>query len=325
VQVCLTANQCGIGQAFYDESGNVSYPALLPGAYLVTVYADVQRWYVEGAIAVEDPDGATLVVITASTTTAIEVELPSPGTPTPEGTNVPVPLDDATGNTPVTLTFAEVTSGGTTSLTIPETPPTEPDGFMFGDPPTFFDIVTTATFAGDVEVCASFDPSAFTDPAGVRLFHFVALPDPGFWDDITSLPVDFDNGRVCGFTDSFSPFLLAERSYDFQGFFGLKTPPHLNDRKAGDPIGVQFSLGGDVGLTIFQDDSPSWQLADCASGAAIVDPNIAQAAAALKYNAKTERYTFTWKTEKSWKGSCRLLTLTFRDGTSAAVLFRFIR
>jgi hypothetical protein len=224
----------------------------------------------------------------------------------------------------VNLTFANVTGSGNTSLTIPETPPDVPSGFQVGDPPTYYDIATTATFSGSVKICVSFNPAAYLDPAGVRLLHFVEAADPQ-WQDITQLPVDDVNGVVCGFTSSFSPFLLAERTYDFQGFFGIKPLPQLNDRKAGDAIGVQFSLGGNVGLTIFDDGSPTWQLADCATGAAIGDPNIAPAAAALKFNEHTGRYTFSWKTEKSWKGSCRLLTLTFRDGTAASALFRFLK
>jgi len=193
-----------------------------------------------------------------------------------------------------------------------------------GDPPTYYDIATTATFSGSVKICVSFNPAAYLDPAGVRLLHFMEAADPQ-WQDITQLPVDDVNGLVCGLTTSFSPFLLAERTYDFQGFIGIKEPPHVNDGKAGDAIGVQFSLGGNVGLTIFDDGSPTWQLVDCASGAAIGDPNVAQAGAALKFNAHTGRYTFSWKTDKSWKKSCRLLTLTFRDGTAASALFRFLK
>ncbi len=34
-------------------------------------------------------------------------------------------------------------------------------------------------------------------------------------------------------------------------------------------------------------------------------------------------YTYVWKTDKTWGGTCRELTLRFRDGTVAKARFSF--
>jgi len=46
---------------------------------------------------------------------------------------------------------------------------------------------------------------------------------------------------------------------------------------------------------------------------------------ALAYHARTGRYTYQWKTDKAWKNTCQRLVLTFRDESSAEVIFHFKR
>ena len=75
-----------------------------------------------------------------------------PGDPgdTPVGTNVvATPVDATTGASPVQVTFGTVTSAGVTSLVTSDTAPALPAGFVLGDPPTYFDISTTAVFDGE--------------------------------------------------------------------------------------------------------------------------------------------------------------------------------
>lgn len=325
VHVCVSFPEACAESEGTDENGVVSFPAILPGSYVVgTDTEEGARWYVAGGPAVEDQGSATLVSIASGSTTTIELSLSSAGdagTPTPVGADQEVALDDGTGATPVNLTFAEVTGAGTTTLTIPPGPPSTPVGFQFGVPPLFYEIETTATFEGEVRVCITFDPTSFADPAGVRLLHFVADPTPGAWVDITDPPIDA-NGLICGITDTFSPFVLVERTYPFGGFHGIKPPPNLNKAKPGDKVGVEFSLGGNLGTEIFETGSPTSQDIDCAS---LEPTGGAEAALAgtLKYRAKSARYTYQWKTSKTWKKSCRVLTLTFKDGSSAEALFTF--
>ena len=45
----------------------------------------------------------------------------------------------------------------------------------------------------------------------------------------------------------------------------------------------------------------------------------------LTYDATSGLYSYVWKTEPAWAGTCRTLTLTFDDGSVHTALFRFLR
>ena len=46
-------------------------------------------------------------------------------------------------------------------------------------------------------------------------------------------------------------------------------------------------------------------------------------ASGLIYDAGTDRYQLSWKTQKGWAGSCRTLVLKLRDGSTHTAQFRF--
>jgi hypothetical protein len=323
VQFCRTDVICPDGLNT-DSSGIALSPAMFSGTYYVQGTADYQSfyWYRSGLIASLDFGTATAVFVADDgSTTSIDMEVPAAGTATDAGDTVApveVALDDGTGNTPVTLTFPDVTVSGTTSLTVSDTGTPVPDGFQLGLPATYFDITTTAEFTGDIEVCFSYAGISFENEATLQLYHYDSTI-PG-WDPITS-SLNTETQVICGLTSSLSPFVIVERTFEFGGFFGPKAPPQFNDAKAGDTIGVQFSMGGDAGLAIFAADTPTFTQIDCTTGAVI---GTAEAATGtLKYSKRTERYTYSWTTSKTWKGTCQELTLTFQDGSTAAVWYRF--
>ena len=43
----------------------------------------------------------------------------------------------------------------------------------------------------------------------------------------------------------------------------------------------------------------------------------------LSYHKNSEVYTFRWKTEPAWRGTCRLFTFHLDDGTVEQIAFRF--
>ena len=111
-------------------------------------------------------------------------------------------------NGSVDLTFDEVTTPGFTTVDAcdPGTPPT---GFRLGAPPVWYCIETTATFTGMVEVCITYDESAFSQPEeNFKLFHFPPGSGGQGVDITTSL--DTVNNIICGSTDSFSDFAVVE-------------------------------------------------------------------------------------------------------------------
>lgn len=114
--------------------------------------------------------------------------------------------------------------------------------------------------------------------------------------------------------------------YNFTGFFSpIDNPPTLNEMKAGAAAPVKFSLGGNQGLDIFAAGSPSSVQVSCSSGVPISDVEETETAgqSSLSYDAASDRYKYTWKTESSWKNTCRQLTVTLRDGTVHIANFKF--
>ncbi|HEX5874393.1 MAG TPA: immunoglobulin-like domain-containing protein [Pyrinomonadaceae bacterium] len=114
--------------------------------------------------------------------------------------------------------------------------------------------------------------------------------------------------------------------YNFTGFFSpIDNPPFLNEMKAGQAAPVKFSLGGDQGLNIFAAGSPGSVQINCSTSAPIatVEETETAGSSSLTYDPTTDRYKYVWKTEPSWKNTCRQLTVTLRDGTVHVASFKF--
>jgi hypothetical protein len=129
---------------------------------------------------------------------------------TPSGTNVSTtPVDEATGETPVALTFDEVTVAGNTLLEISGTGPAVPGTFIVGDSAMYYHLSTTATFNDSILVCFSYDeakmPGAEED---LVILHYDTTLIPPDWVDIT-VSVDTLSNVVCGRSATLSPFVLA--------------------------------------------------------------------------------------------------------------------
>jgi hypothetical protein len=126
------------------------------------------------------------------------------------GTNIVVtPLDQNTGAAIATLTFDEVTATGTTTLSSSSTGTPPPRGFALGAPPTYYEIATTASFSGNIEVCFNYSGIYYENEDELKLYHY---EDP-VWVDWTELPIDTVNNKICGNVTSLSPFALFEPKY----------------------------------------------------------------------------------------------------------------
>jgi len=231
------------------------------------------------------------------------------------------PADETTGAQLATISFQNVTVAGSTTLTTTETAPALPAGFSVGDPPTYYEIETTATFTGTATVCIRYGAADYTDPAALTLLHF----DAGAWVPALNQTHDLGTQTICGQVTSFSPFAVAQSPYAFDGFFQpVDNAPTINVANAGQGIPVKFSLGGDFGTAILVGTPVSRRVA-CDSGAPVdlVEQTVGTNGPALTYDAGSDRYQLVWRTEKGWTGTCRQLVLTFADGTTEAALFRF--
>jgi hypothetical protein len=114
--------------------------------------------------------------------------------------------------------------------------------------------------------------------------------------------------------------------YNFTGFFApIDNLPALNEMKAGQAAPVKFSLGGNQGLNIFAAGSPSSVQISCSTSDPVLPVEETETAgnSSLSYDSTSNQYKYTWKTESSWKNTCRQLTVTLRDGTVHVAKFKF--
>jgi hypothetical protein len=304
-------------------------PALPAAAVVVTLTA-VQARMSAGII--EQPSAAnnyTLIVEFDDNAAGgadfyiVDLTFDSPDNTAP-GTAVSVtPVDPVTGQpAPVTITFSSVSTGGATTVSSSPTGAPPPLGFKLGTPPVYYELQTTATFSGAVTVCFNYVAGQYRDPTKLRLFHGGAS---GGWTDVTT-SVDVANSRICGIVSSFSPFILAELSYDFIGFYQpVDNAPTLNVVKAGSAVPVKFGLGGNLGLNILATGYPTAQGISCdlSAPADDIEQTVTAGASSLSYDATSGQYTYVWKTDRLWVGGCRQLTLKLADGTTHIAVFRF--
>jgi len=114
--------------------------------------------------------------------------------------------------------------------------------------------------------------------------------------------------------------------YNFTGFFSpVSNPPTLNLVNAGRAVPVKFSLSGNKGLGIFAVNSPASQQITCDSSAPIsnLEETVTAGGSSLSYNAPSDQYNYTWKTESAWAGTCRKLAVKLNDGSTHTALFKF--
>lgn len=102
-------------------------------------------------------------------------------------------------------------------------------------------------------------------------------------------------------------------------------PPDYSSRKAGSVVPLKFSLGGDRGMEIFAEGSPTSIGVACGTNPDMQggEPIAMPGRNGLTYNSVTQMYELRWVTSKNWKGTCRQLVVTFADGTTLRANFRF--
>jgi len=123
-------------------------------------------------------------------------------------------------------------------------------------------------------------------------------------------------------TGSFTVTVL----HNFSGFLQpVDELPVVNVVNAGQAIPVKFSLSGNKGLNIFAAGYPASSpvACDATEPGAVIEETVSAGGSSLSYDAAADQYKYIWKTEKAWKGTCRLLVLRLTDGSNYFAKFRF--
>ncbi len=97
--------------------------------------------------------------------------------------------------------------------------------------------------------------------------------------------------------------------------------------KAGSSVPVKFSLGGSFGLDIIAEGYPQSQMVDCDTGEPTGPAEQVATAgkSGLSYDQKTDQYTYVWKTDKGWTGTCRRFDLKLIDNTVHSTLLELTK
>ncbi|WP_396215740.1 ExeM/NucH family extracellular endonuclease [Gemmatimonas sp.] len=112
--------------------------------------------------------------------------------------------------------------------------------------------------------------------------------------------------------------------YTWGGFLTpTRTLPTLTTAAAGFTANVRFSLSGNMGLGILKPGNPLMRPVNCTTLAPLGSLASTTAVAPLAYVASTASYSYFWRTDRTWAGSCRELVLRFIDGSQQRAVYRF--
>lgn len=113
--------------------------------------------------------------------------------------------------------------------------------------------------------------------------------------------------------------------YNFTGFFHPIDNTAFNLAKAGSAVPVKFSLGGDQSLDIFSAGYPLSRRIACDTAMPLndVEQTVNAGRSSLSYDAAADQYTYAWKTNKAWAGTCRQLVVILKDGSIHYANFQF--
>jgi len=158
---------------------------------------------------------------------------------TPTGSNVTLDLGSG-----VTITFAQVTQSGTTSLQTSTDPPLQaPQGWKFMH--TYFDITTTAQYVGPITITIAYHPADVQgNESQLKIFHAGGTG----WDKVT-VSVDTVNHVITAQVNSLSWFGMGWPEYKWLGFL---PPLEGADRpfKQKSTIPVKFRISNAAGQPV---------------------------------------------------------------------------
>ncbi|MFC9179426.1 MULTISPECIES: PxKF domain-containing protein [Streptomyces] len=164
--------------------------------------------------------------------------------------------------------------------------------------------------------------ASFTDPVSITL---TVVPTAGGTVTVDAEAINFREeaiGRDQVSTEVENP----TPAFPFTGFHTpVHNAPAVNSVNADRSIPITFSLGGDKGLDVLTDGSPSSQQTACDGTAADPVDSGAVSPSGLTYDAATDTYTHVWKTDRAWAGTCRTFHLELSDGSDHVAHFQFRR
>lgn len=102
--------------------------------------------------------------------------------------------------------------------------------------------------------------------------------------------------------------------------------PTVNSVKAGAAVPVKFSLSGNQGLGILN-GAPTSGRVTCNTTAPVdaVEDTATAGSSGLTYDPISDTYSYVWKTDKAWAGTCRQLNVKLNDGSTYTAHFSLLK
>jgi hypothetical protein len=144
----------------------------------------------------------------------------------------------------------------------------------------------------------------------------VVLPEGTATLSVLFIPSNSNYAQITG-----TASITVGSAMTFTGFFApVSNMPSMNSANAGSAIPVKFTVGGYSGSQVLKAGSPSSTQVQCNSGAAETGAAVGNVGT---LQSVRNSYTYVWKTNSSWAGTCRKFVLTLADGSTHKALFRF--
>jgi uncharacterized repeat protein (TIGR01451 family) len=232
-------------------------------------------------------------------------------------TGVPAGNDFPVGQTTITYTATDA-SGNTATATqkvtvIDNTPPTVVPP---ADVTVYLPLNSTATS----RIVTLPNPATLTDNCPGVTFAYNPPSGSVFPVGETIVTVTATDAHNNSTQATFKVKVL----YNFTGFFSpVANPPVVNNVNAGRAIPLKFSLSGSKGLGIFAAGYPVSQQVACDSSALLSDLEGTETSGGSTLTYSPDQYQYNWKTEGSWAGQCRVLSVKLNDGSTHTALFKF--
>ena len=291
----ITAQQAGNDQ--YEAAADVSrsfFIAKGPATIILSGLSQAFDGTVKSAVATTAPAGLSLVTVKYSQG-GVEV-----GGPTAQGSyQVVATLDNPNYQAPA----------ATGTLTIGKAVPTiqwQPGRISVGTPLGAAQLNAVASGLGGVSLSGQF---VYNPAEGTRLKA-----------GIQTLTVQFTPADQNYAGASKSVTIMVEQG--FKGFHPpVKNMPLTNVVTAGSTVPMKFSLAEYSGLQVLS-GAPTSIPVQCGSGPEAAVSTITPVSRDAM-SAVGSTYTYSWRTNTAWAGSCRKFIMTLADGTTHEAMFRF--
>jgi hypothetical protein len=310
----------------WDDLGNVHDPETLQDSNVQQLYINAVQWVAGSASGTAQPQSITFDPLADKVYGDAAFSISATAS-----SNLPVSYT-ATGDCGVLGTSVTITAAGTCTITAhqagnddytaaedvsqsfeinPAAPSIHwsPASLSAGTPLGTAQLNATATGLGGTALSGGwlYNPAAGTTlVAGTHTLSVQFTPsDPNYAPAASTVSI------------------TVQSTMNFTGFFApVKNMPFVNTVAAGSAIPMKFALVGYRGSRVLMPGSPTSMVVQCSAGAPenALHPTLTIVSGLRSLGGS---YTYVWKTNTGWAGTCRKFVLTLADGTTHEALFRF--